>query len=61
VQPFAAKEGEAAHRVVIQGKKQSRAPFRLLPTIVLHDRLSGKPSARSEAIHRHGAAVDLGL
>lgn len=60
VQPFAAREGEVAHRVVIQGKKQSRAPFRLLPTLSLHDAGSDLPSARIEAVHRHGAAIDLG-
>lgn len=59
VQPFSARQGEAAHRVVIQGKKQSRAPFRLLPTIALHDAGSDVPAARIEAVHRHGAAIDL--
>lgn len=59
VQPFSAREGEAAHRVVIQGKKQSRAPFRLLPTIALHDAGRDVPAARIEAVHRHGAAIDL--
>nr|WP_319516104.1 methyltransferase [uncultured Cohaesibacter sp.] len=60
VQPFSAREGEAAHRVVIQGRKQSRAPFRLLPTIALHDAGSDTPGAQIEAVHRHGAAIDLG-
>nr|WP_321458104.1 methyltransferase [uncultured Cohaesibacter sp.] len=60
VQPFSAREGEAAHRVVVQGRKQSRAPFRLLPTIALHDAGSDTPGARVEAVHRHGAAIDLG-
>ncbi len=59
VQPFSARQGEAAHRVVIQGKKQSRAPFPLLPTIALHDAGSDVPAARIEAVHRHGAAIDL--
>jgi tRNA1(Val) A37 N6-methylase TrmN6 len=59
VQPFAARVGEAAHRVVIQGKKQSRAPFRLLPPIALHDEGSDKSGEKVEAIHRHGAAIDL--
>ena len=61
VQPFSPREGEAAHRVVIQGKKQSRAPFRLLPTIAIHDVGSDMPGERVEAVHRHGAAIDLGL
>ena len=59
VQPFSAREGEAAHRIVIQGRKQSRAPFRLLPTIALHDAGSDVPAARIEAVHRQGAAIDL--
>lgn len=59
VQPFSPREGEAAHRVVIQGKKQSRAPFRLLPTIALHDAGKDISSARIEAVHRHGAAIEL--
>lgn len=59
VQPFSPREGEAAHRVVIQGKKQSKAPFRLLPTIALHDAGKDIPSARIEAVHRHGAAIKL--
>ncbi|SNY92453.1 tRNA1(Val) A37 N6-methylase TrmN6 [Cohaesibacter sp. ES.047] len=60
VQPFAPREGEAAHRVVIQGRKQSRAPFRLLPMISLHDQGKDIPAERIEAVHRHGAAIDLG-
>ena len=60
VQPFSAREGEPAHRVVIQGRKQSRAPFRLLPCIALHDEGSDTPGAKIEAVHRHGAAIDLG-
>nr|WP_321462732.1 methyltransferase [uncultured Cohaesibacter sp.] len=60
VQPFSPREGEPAHRVVIQGRKQSRAPFRLLPTIALHDAGSDTPGARIEAVHRHGAAIHLG-
>ena len=60
VQPFSPREGEAAHRVVIQGRKQSRAPFRLLPTIALHDAGSDTPGQRIEAVHRHGAGIDLG-
>ena len=60
VQPFSPREGEAAHRVVVQGKKQSRAPFRLLPAIALHDAGTDTPGACVEAVHRHGAAIDLG-
>ncbi|WP_316861476.1 methyltransferase [uncultured Cohaesibacter sp.] len=59
VQPFSARQGEAAHRVVVQGRKQSRAPFRLLPTIALHDADSDTPGAKIEAVHRHGAGIDL--
>nr|WP_320143152.1 methyltransferase [uncultured Cohaesibacter sp.] len=59
VQPFSARQGEAAHRVVVQGKKQSRAPFRLLPAIALHDAGLDTPGAQIEAVHRHGAAIDL--
>ncbi len=59
VQPFSARQGEAAHRVIIQGKKQSRAPFRLLPTIALHDAGKDVPSKQIEAVHRFGAAIDI--
>ena len=60
IQPFAPREGEPAHRIVIQGHKQSRAPLRLLPAIALHDKGTDIPAARIEAVHRHGAAIDLG-
>ncbi|MCT4654760.1 MAG: methyltransferase [Cohaesibacter sp.] len=60
VQPFSARDGEPAHRVVVQGKKQSKAPFRLLPPLALLEAESDKPSARIDAIHRHGEAIDLG-
>ena len=59
VQPFSAREGEEAHRVVVKGRKQSRAPFRLLPMIALHDAGSDTPAAHIEAVHRHGAAIEL--
>ena len=60
VQPFSARPGEPAHRVVVQGRKQSRAPFRLLPAIALHDEGRDVPAEQIEAVHRHGAAIDLG-
>lgn len=60
VLPLAPREGRAAPRVILQARKTGRAPFRLLPPLVLHagpahdgDRESYTPEAN--AVLREGA------
>lgn len=50
--------GEAARRVLIQVRKGARAPFRLLPGLILHDS-SGAYTPKVEAILRGEAALAL--
>ena len=54
VHPFA---DEPAKRVLVQAIKTGRAPLRLLPPLVLHDRAGGKHTAETEAILRGRAAL----
>ncbi|THD70286.1 methyltransferase domain-containing protein [Phenylobacterium sp.] len=54
VQPFA---DEPAKRVVVRAVKTGKAPLRLLPALVLHDREGGKHTAETEAILRGQAAL----
>ena len=54
VHPFA---DEPAKRVLVQAIKTGRAPLRLLPPLVLHDRAGGKHTAEAEAILRGEAAL----
>jgi tRNA1(Val) A37 N6-methylase TrmN6 len=49
VHPFA---DEPAKRVLVRAIKTGKAPLRLLPALVLHDRDGGKHSAQTEAILR---------
>ena len=44
--------------MLIQAIKTGRAPLRLLPPLVLHDREGGKHSPQAEAILRGEAALD---
>ena len=55
VHPFA---DEPAKRVLVHAVKTGRAPLRLLPPLVLHDREGGKHSAHAEAILRGEAALE---
>ena len=55
VHPYA---DEPAKRVLVHAVKTGRAPLRLLPPLILHDRDGGKHSAEAEAILRGEA--DLG-
>lgn len=55
VHPFA---DEPAKRVLVHAVKTGRAPLRLLPPLVLHDREGGKHSAQAEAILRGEAALE---
>ncbi|MDZ4111801.1 MAG: methyltransferase [Brevundimonas sp.] len=54
VHPFA---DEPAKRVLVQAIKTGKAPLRLLPPLVLHDRTGGKHTAEAEAILRGEAAL----
>lgn len=54
VHPFA---DEPAKRVLVQAIKTGRAPLRLLPPLVLHDRSGGKHTPEAEAILRGAAAL----
>lgn len=54
VQPFA---DQPAKRVLVQAVRAGRAPLRLLPALVLHDRGEAKHSAEAEAILRGEAAL----
>lgn len=51
--------GRPAKRVLVQGKKGSRAPLRLAQGLVLHER-DGRFSAAAEAVLRHAKALPLG-
>ena len=55
VHPFA---DEPAKRVLVQATKTGKAPLRLLPPLVLHDRSGGKHTVEAEAILRGEAALD---
>ncbi len=54
IQPFA---DEPAKRVVIQAIRTGKAPLRLLPPLVLHDRSGAKHTPKAEAILRGVAAL----
>jgi len=60
IQPFA---DQPAKRVVVRAIKTGKAPMRLLPPLILHDRPQesgggGKHTAETEAILRGSAALD---
>ncbi|MFP1644379.1 tRNA1(Val) (adenine(37)-N6)-methyltransferase [Pontitalea aquivivens] len=64
VLPIAARQGRAAGRVIVQGRKGGRGPFRLLAPLVIHaaprhdgDREDLTPAAR--AILREGADLPM--
>lgn len=54
VHPYA---DEPAKRVLVQAIKTGRAPMRLLPPLVLHDRSGAKHTAEAEAILRGEAGL----
>jgi tRNA1(Val) A37 N6-methylase TrmN6 len=56
VQPFSAAP---AKRVIIKAIRGGRAPLRLLPPLVLHDRSGSKHTPEAEAILRGSAALDM--
>lgn len=55
VQPFA---DEPAKRVLVRAVKTGKAPLRLLPPLILHDRLGAKHTPQADAILRGEAALD---
>ena len=57
VLPFA---DQPAKRVLVRAIKSGKAPMRLLPALVLHDREGGKHTPQTEAILRGEAGLDWG-
>ena len=55
VHPFA---DEPAKRVLVRAVKTGKAPLRLLPALVLHERGGAKHSAQAEAILRGEVGLD---
>jgi tRNA1(Val) A37 N6-methylase TrmN6 len=58
IRPIHPYADEPAKRVLVQAIRTGRAPLRLLPALVLHDRSDAKHTARAEAILRGEAALD---
>ena len=58
VYPLYPREGAAATRILIQGRKGSRAPLRLMRGMVLHGAGNGF-TAEAEPILRSGAGLEL--
>jgi tRNA1(Val) A37 N6-methylase TrmN6 len=58
VLPLWPRAASAAKLVLVRGVRGGRAPFRLLPGLVLHE-ASGAFTAAAEAILRDGAALDF--
>ena len=56
--PLWPKQGEPAKRVILQVRRNARAPLRLLAGLVLHQP-NGRPTRGAGAILRDGAALDL--
>jgi tRNA1(Val) A37 N6-methylase TrmN6 len=56
--PLFPKANEPATRIIVQGRKGSRASLRLLPGLVLHDE-SGAYTAQAEGVLRGGEALHL--
>ncbi|MDB5572446.1 MAG: methyltransferase [Hyphomicrobiales bacterium] len=56
VMPVHAREGEDARRILVSGRKGSRAPLALAPGLVLHD-ANGRFTACAQALHRGEALL----
>ena len=56
--PLWPRTGLAAKRVILMARKGSRAPFALLPGLVLHE-ADGAYTAEADAILREGAALAM--
>ena len=57
VRPVHAFADEPAKRVLVRAVKTGKAPLRLLPALVLHDRGGGKHTAEAEAVLRGETAL----
>ncbi len=55
---WAREDGDTAKRVIVQGRKGSRAPLRLMRGLVLH-RQDGSFMPGADAVLRHGDAIHL--
>ncbi len=55
--PIRPRADEAAKRILVQARKGSRAPFRLLPGLSLHDASGAKHTPETEAILRGEAKI----
>ena len=58
--PVLPRADKQAVRLLVGGRKQSRAPLAILPPLVLHEP-DGRFTGRAEAIHRGEEGIDLGL
>ncbi len=56
IQPFA---DQPAKRVLVQAVRTGRAPLKLLPALILHDRSGAKHTPEAEAILRGEAGLEL--
>ncbi|MGP0106713.1 tRNA1(Val) (adenine(37)-N6)-methyltransferase [Rhodoblastus sp.] len=56
VLPLFPREGEKAMRVILRGRKGSKAPLSLLPGLVLHE-ADGRLTPVAEEIHRRGRRI----
>jgi tRNA1(Val) A37 N6-methylase TrmN6 len=56
--PLWPRQGEAARRVLVQGRKGSGGPLRLLPGLVLHE-AGGTYTPAAEAVLRDAAGLEL--
>jgi tRNA1(Val) A37 N6-methylase TrmN6 len=54
--PIFPREGRAAIRVVVRGRKGSKAPLSLLPGLALHTE-DGRFTPTAEALHRRGLGL----
>ncbi len=57
--PIFPRRGANANRVLVQGRKGSRAPLVIAPGLVLHGGDGNTFTPEATAILRHGAALDL--
>lgn len=58
IRPVHPHADEPAKRVLVQAVKTGKAPLRLLPPLVLHDRSGAQHTAEAEAILRGEAALE---
>lgn len=59
IYPLFPRQGLPASRVIVQGRKNSRASLRLLPGLVLHEE-DGAYTGEAEAVLRNGEPLPLG-